>query len=81
MRADTLVHETLHRLLMRSTVELVALLIIVTAGAVCDFPFAQHMDLVFVVRMVVTVTVSIHRERKVLFVANALTLATERSDA
>lgn len=57
--------------------ELVTLLVIVTVCTVCDFPFAQHMDLVFLVGIVV----SVHREREVLFIANALTLATQGTDA
>lgn len=77
MRADTLIHEALHRLLVRSTVELVALLIVVTACTVCDFPLAQHMNLVIFVGIVV----GVHREREVLFIANALTLAAQRTDA
>lgn len=75
-RADTLIHETLHRLLVRSPVELVALLVSVATCTVCDFPLAQHVDLVPLVGTVV----SVHRERKVLFIANALSLATQRTD-
>lgn len=77
MRADALIHETLHRLFVRSTVELVALLVIVAACTVCDFPLAQHVDLVIFVGIVV----SVHRKRKVLFIANALALATQGTDA
>lgn len=77
MGADALIHETLHRLFVRSAVKLVALLVIITAGTVRDFPLAKHMDLVILVATVV----GVHRERKVLFATNAPTLATQRADA
>lgn len=34
MRANALIHKAFHRLFMRATVELVALLVIITAGTV-----------------------------------------------
>lgn len=77
MRADAFIHETFHRLFVRSTVELVALLVIVAACTVCDFPLAQHMDLVFLVGIVV----GVHRKRKVLFIAHAFALAAQRTDS
>lgn len=76
-RADTLIHETFHCLLVRSPVELVALLVSVAACSVCDFPLAQQVDLVPLLGTVV----SFDRERKVLLVANALSLAAQRTDA
>lgn len=57
--------------------ELVALLVGVAACAVCDFPLAQQVDFVVLVRIVV----SLNRERKILLVANALFFATQRTDA
>lgn len=76
-RADTLIHEALHRLLVRSPVELIALLVRVAACSVCDFPLAQQVDLVLRLGTVV----GFDRERKVLLVANALSLAAQRTDA
>lgn len=77
MGANALVHEALHRLLVRSTVKLVALLVVVTAGTVRNFPLAQHVNLVLRIGAVV----GIHRERIVLFIANAFALTAQRSDA
>lgn len=76
-RADTLIHEALHRLLVRSPVKLVALLVSVAACSMCDFPLAQQVDLVPLLGTVV----SFDRERKVLLIANALRLAAQRTDA
>lgn len=77
MSANTLVHEALHCLLMGATMELVALLIFVTALTVRDSPLAQHVYLVFLVGAIL----GIHRERIVLLVANAFPFAAQRSDA
>lgn len=57
--------------------KLVALFVTVTAGTVRDFPLAQHVYLVLLVGAVL----GVHRERIVLFAANALALAAERPDA
>lgn len=68
LRADAFIHETLHRLLVRPTVELVALLVIVAACTVSDFPLAEHMDFMFIIGIIV----GVHRKRKVLIIANAV---------
>lgn len=57
--------------------ELVALLVPITACTVRDFPLAQHVNLVLLVGAVL----GVHRERIVLVAANALALAAERPDA
>lgn len=77
MRTNALVHEALHRLLVRATVELVALLVPIAAGTVCDFPLAQHVNLVLRIGAIV----GVRRKRIVLLVANTFPFATERSDA
>lgn len=53
--------------------ELVALLVPITACTVRDFPLAQHVNLVLLVGAVL----GVHRERIVLIAANALALAAE----
>lgn len=76
VRADALIHKALHGLLVRSPMELVALFVLVTACTVCNFPLAQHVDLVLLAGAVL----SVHRKGKVLLVADALALAAQRSD-
>lgn len=70
MRANAFIHETLHCLLVRSTVELIALLVVVAACTVSDFSLTEHMDFMFIIGIVV----GVHWERKVLIIANALSL-------